>query len=177
MIEHILCPPNHPFPNNQCLHVCLLREVFQGEGQRLAAHFEQTFTVNQWPPAWRNGVYDFHHFHSTAHEALGVYSGWVDVCFGGPGGVALTARAGDVIIIPAGVSHQNLGQSPDFRVVGAYPKGQHFDMCYGEPEEYEKVVKIVKSVPLPVADPVSGEDGPLMELWKSNEKSQERGEK
>ena len=50
-------------------------------------------------------------------------------------------------------------------MVGAYPKGQHFDMRYGDPAEYEKVVDKVQSVPLPSTDPVSGESGPLMELW------------
>ena len=169
MIEHIPCKSNHPFLNNELLQLCILRRVFPGEGEQLAIHLERTFGANQWPPAWRNGLYDFHHFHSTAHEALGVYSGWVKACFGGPGGVILTARVGDVIVIPAGVSHQNLDQSPDFRVVGAYPNGQQFDMRYGEPAEYEKVINMVQSVPLPSADPVYGEDGPLMELWKSKD--------
>lgn len=167
MIEHIPCTSNHPFPNNPLLELCLLREVFPGEGEQLAIQFEQTFGANQWPPVWRNGLYDFHHFHSTAHEALGVYSGWIKACFGGPGGVTLIARAGDVIVIPAGVSHQNLDQSPDFRVVGAYPNGQQFDMRYGEPAEYEQVINMVQSVPLPSTDPVYGKDGPLMKLWQS----------
>ena len=51
-----------------------------------AVAFEQLFTRNRWPAAWRNGVYPFHHFHTKAHEALGVYSGEVTVQLGGEDG-------------------------------------------------------------------------------------------
>ena len=50
--------------------------------------------------AWRNGVFPFHHYHSNAHEALGVYEGEVTVQFGGDGGVTLTARPDDMIVLP-----------------------------------------------------------------------------
>src|SRR4051812_38674128 len=67
------------------------------------ALIERIFAANRWPPAWRNGVYEFHHFHSVAHEVLGVARGEVSVLFGGPGGQVLTVKAGDVVVIPAGV--------------------------------------------------------------------------
>ena len=77
----------------------------------------------------------------------------------------MTAEAGDVIIIPAGVSHKNLDQSPDFRCVGAYPKGQSPDMKYGNPTERPDADERIKKVPLPKTDPVFGKAGPLIRLW------------
>jgi uncharacterized protein YjlB len=33
----------------------------------------------------------------------------------------LTVKAGDVVVVPAGVAHCNQGQSSDLLIVGAYP--------------------------------------------------------
>ena len=82
---------------------------------------ERLFGENAWPPAWRDGVHPFHHFHSNAHEVLGFARGEATVLFGGPSGQVLIARAGDVIVVPAGVGHCNQSQSADLLVVGAYP--------------------------------------------------------
>jgi uncharacterized protein YjlB len=126
---------------------------------------EALFTSNDWPAAWRNGVYPYHHYHSTAHEALGVYSGSATVQFGGPDGAAVTIGAGDVAVIPAGVAHKCLERSPDFRVVGAYPRGQRWDMCYGKPGERPGADRRIAAVPDPASDPVRGGDGTLIRLW------------
>jgi uncharacterized protein YjlB len=85
-----------------------------------AVAFEALFDRNRWPAAWRNGVFPFHHFHTTAHEALGVYSGEVTVQFGGDGGVVVTARPGDVIVLPAGTGHKKLDSRGALGIVGAY---------------------------------------------------------
>ena len=77
----------------------------------------------------------------------------------------MEAEAGDVIVIPAGVSHKNIHQSPDFRCVGAYPVGQSPDMQYGKPGERPHVDRNIESVPIPKMDPIFGIDGPLMEMW------------
>ena len=90
-----------------------------------AVAFEALFERNRWPAAWRNGVFPFHHFHTTAHEALGVYSGEVTVQFGGDGGVVVTAEPGDVIVLPAGTGHKKLSSRGALGIVGAYPAGQH----------------------------------------------------
>ncbi len=130
------------------------------------AAIERIFAANRWPPAWRNGVYGFHHFHSVAHEVLGVARGEVSVLFGGPGGQVLTVKAGDVVVIPAGVGHCNKGQTDDLLIVGAYPDtGPSPDTRRGKPVEHAEVVAAVEKVPMPAADPVAGAAGPLEKIW------------
>jgi uncharacterized protein YjlB len=70
------------------------------------------------------------------------------------------------MIIPAGVAHKNLGSSADFRVVGAYPRGQHPDMCYGKEAERPRADNRINAVALPQGDPVYGPAGPLAIHWK-----------
>src|SRR5687767_11049136 len=118
------------FPNSR-LPALVYRGVLSGAD--LAERFEALFGCNGWPSAWRNGLYRTHHYHSTAHEALGVYRGNVQLRLGGPTGTLVTLTAGDVAILPAGVAHKNEGQSDDFAVVGAYPAGTGPDMNYGKP--------------------------------------------
>ena len=154
------------YPNNAGLPLIVLPKAFPAAPTVDPATIETVFEQNGWDSAWRNGLFTFHHYHSTAHEALGIYSGWVKARLGGPGGETLTARAGDVLVIPSGVSHKNLDQSPGFRVVGAYPRGQSWDMMYGKPGERPQADDAIRNVPLPAADPVFGKTGPLMRLWK-----------
>lgn len=131
-----------------------------------AAGIERVFAANRWPPAWRDGVHPFHHFHSTAHEVLGVARGEASVLFGGPHGKVLTVRAGDVVVVPAGVAHCNQHQSTDLLIIGAYPdNGPGPDLRRGKPAEHDTAAQSVAAVPLPPADPVTGTDGGLAELW------------
>ena len=137
----------------------------KSEGRAAAKTFEQLFTRNGWPGAWRNGIYPYHHFHATAHEVLGIAAGRASVRFGGESGPVVEVRAGDVVVIPAGVAHCNLGASPDLLVVGAYPGGRGPDLNKGTPADHpEARVKLAK-VALPEADPVYGPDGPLIRHW------------
>jgi uncharacterized protein YjlB len=151
------------FPNSR-LPALVYRGVLSGGN--LAARFEALFGRNGWPGAWRNGLYSTHHYHSTAHEALGVYRGHVQLRLGGPAGTLLTLAAGDVAILPAGVAHKNEGQSDDFAVVGAYPAGTGPDMNYGEPGERPASDQNIARVPRPSRDPVTGEAGALTRLWR-----------
>jgi len=164
IVAHRLAPagaiPNHPrWP--------LL--VYPGavaiEGADPAAAFEALFDRNRWPSAWRNGVYPFHHFHTKAHEALGVYSGEVTVQFGGDSGVVLTARPGDVIVLPAGTGHKKLSSHGALGIVGAYPAGQHPDMNTPLLANARRSANAVTLVPLPDCDPVFGTSGPLFTHW------------
>jgi uncharacterized protein YjlB len=129
--------------------------------------FEALFSENGWQPAWRASVYTFHHYHSTAHEALGVATGSARLMLGGPEGREFEVSAGDVIVIPAGVAHRRLSSSADFLVVGCYPPGQDWDLLRGEPGDRATALVNVPKVPLPDSDPVSGNGGPLVKAWGS----------
>src|SRR5688572_17677187 len=130
MVTHVL-KDDGTFPNNAQLPVVIYTNAVDLPDEEPALSLEQIFEANQWGNAWRNGIYDYHHYHSTAHEVLGIYQGTVKVQLGGPGGITKSLKKGDVVIIPAGVAHKNLGASEDFKCVGAYPAGQDYDTKYG----------------------------------------------
>lgn len=129
------------------------------------AAMEDAFAAHGWSNAWRNGIFDYHHFHSIAHEVLGIAAGEARVAFGGPSGREVTVRAGDVVVIPAGVGHRNMGASADLLVVGAYPGGGDYDIRRGDPAEHAAAMRAVAAVPRPDSDPVAGRGGPLTRLW------------
>jgi uncharacterized protein YjlB len=150
--ERLLLAVTPEFPNSR-LPVLVYRSVLEGV-RDLASELEAMFARHGWIGSWRNGLYREHHFHSTAHETLGIYRGSVDVRLGGPTGKLLTLNAADVVVIPAGVAHKNEGQSSDFAVVGAYPTGTTADLRYRTTAEVERKVA---AVPMPERDPVSGQ--------------------
>ena len=152
------------FPNSK-LPLLLYRRAVSISEEEPARVFEDLFESNGWGDSWRNGIYPYQHYHSTAHEVLGIYRGAAKVQLGGEHGVIHDVRAGDVIVIPAGVAHKNLGSSADFGVVGAYPDGQEMDMNYGKASERPRAIENIAQLALPEMDPVFGENGPLMEKW------------
>ena len=152
-------------PNNPTLPFLVYPGALSLSDRDPAATCEAVFAANGWGGSWRDGIYPFPHYHSTAHEVLGVCRGEARVRFGGDVGIELTVRAGDVVVLPAGVGHQNLGASPDLLVVGAYPRGQSFDLCRGRPEERPQALENIARVPLPDWDPLYGAEGPLVQHW------------
>jgi len=154
------------FPNNEGLPLLVYQGALALPQSNPAAMVEDLFKANGWNGSWRNGIYEFHHYHSTAHEVLGVYGGFAKVQLGGENGITLTVRRGDVVIIPAGVAHKNLGAGSNFRVVGAYPLGQSPDMCYGKAGERPQADDHIAGVSLPRMDPVYGAGGPLKAHWE-----------
>jgi uncharacterized protein YjlB len=126
---------------------------------------EELLASTGWLPAWRDGIFSFHHFHSITHEALGIVGGTATVMLGGPGGQSFETGQGDVLVLPAGTGHFNQGSSPDLLVIGAYPNGMPWDIRRGDPAEHDEAVANIHAVPLPEADPVEGQQGPLTELW------------
>ncbi len=125
----------------------------------------ERFAAHGWHGAWRNGIFPFPHYHSTAHEVLGICQGEAKVCLGGELGLVMTVKAGDALVLPAGTGHQNLGSSTDLLVVGAYPHGMDWDLCRGEARLREDERRNIQAVPLPDSDPLFGHGGPLMRLW------------
>lgn len=152
-------------PNSR-LPVLLYRQV-PLDGPDLAVALERLFAANAWPPQWRYGVYDYHHYHPNAHEVLGVARGQVTLRLGGDQGQDVTVAAGDVVVLPAGTGHRSMASSPDFLVVGAYPPGQEdFITQRADPAVHARSVELIAKVPLPTTDPVTGRDGVLPELWR-----------
>ena len=47
---------------------------------------ENLFGANGWGDMWRNGIFDYLHYHATVHEALGIARGHARVRFGGDRG-------------------------------------------------------------------------------------------
>ncbi len=152
-------------PNNR-LPLLVYQQAVPVEGGDPASGFERLFARHAWADSWRDGIYPFHHFHSTAHEVLGIARGRATVLFGGEAGEALEIEPGDVVVIPAGVGHKKLEGSGDLLVVGAYPDGQDWDLREGDPDEWDEVTANVAVVPLPSQDPLHGSKGPLTELWR-----------
>jgi uncharacterized protein YjlB len=155
-------------PNNEKLPLLIYHQALDlAERRDPASIFEKLFAVNGWQGSWRNGIYSFHHFHSTTHEVLGIYNGSATVRFGGENGITEKLRYGDVVIIPAGVAHKNIGSSANLGVVGAYPRGEPWDMNYGRRGERPQVDRNIANATFPEADPIYGPEGPLFQFWNS----------
>jgi uncharacterized protein YjlB len=131
------------------------------------ALIEKTFTANGWRGLWRNGIYPYVHYHSMIHEAMAVARGRAKVRFGGDNGEAIDVMAGDVVVLPAGIGHQRLTQTPDLVVIGAYPPNGQYNLCRGSKAEHAQALAVIPNVPPPEADPVFGPDGPLLALWQA----------
>jgi uncharacterized protein YjlB len=152
-------------PNNPNLPLLFYPQALS-ERDRQISRCKELLATNGWGGAWVDGVFSYHHYHSTSHEVLVVISGRARITFGGPEGETVEVQAGDAVVIPAGVGHCNTGSSGDFMVVGAYPRGQEdYDLRTGEKGERPEVLENIRNVPLPEADPLFAEGGPLLQQW------------
>jgi uncharacterized protein YjlB len=155
-VQSFRLKPHKWVPNNAGLPVVLYRGVLSPEGCETVAHaFEDLFRRHGWPPQWRDGIYDYHHYHSTAHEVLGIASGAAQLTIGGPGGRVIEVSAGDALLLPVGTGHCCCAADKDFLVVGAYPEGQDWDICRDAPDQAK--LRRIGSLPLPPLDPVLGQ--------------------
>lgn len=161
-IEHFTLPPGPSTPNSK-LPVIVYRCALDSDGD-LAGAFEITFRRNGWGDTWRNGIFDYHHYHSRAHEALGIAEGNGRVLLGGAGGVECELAVGDCVLLPAGTGHCKIMSSENFLVVGAYPPGQHADMQTQAPTQ--AVLDAIRHCALPSAAPVDDPELVMQRLWR-----------
>lgn len=142
-------------PNSR-LPVLLYRLTFDPAADK-AALFEAMFAEHRWTPLWRDGIFDYHHFHPNAHEALGIARGQARVTLGGEAGQTLTVKAGDVLVLPAGTGHRCVEHSSDFLVVGAYPQGQeNYAIQRPDSRLHSQALARIAEVAMPEHDPVTG---------------------
>lgn len=143
-MEELWLTPNGPVPNHPRLPVLIARAAFQGQAP---AQIEKTLAECGWTRAWRNGIYGFHHYHSTAHEVLVISRGQAQVMLGGEGGTPLQVGEGDVLVLPAGTGHKNGGSSADLLVIGAYAQGRDWNLCRPEETAVEEANARIAQVP------------------------------
>lgn len=160
---------DHEVPNNPRLPLIVYRGALRLDpAYDPASIFEAAFAANGWGSSWRNGIYAFRHFHTRAHEVLGIARGNARVEFGGAAGQPLDVGAGDVAILPAGTGHKCLAQSADLLVVGAYPEAGGFDQKRAGEVDITRALATIAQVPDPAMDPVYGAEGPLSTLWRAS---------
>src|SRR3954469_1905408 len=155
--ESWAAPPGEAIPNHPRFAVLLYRGVAAAlDG---VAACRALFAAHGWQGAWVDGVFDFHHFHSTSHEVLGVVRGAATLELGGPQGRAFDVAAGDVLVLPAGTGHRRAAARGGFTVVGAYPSGQEdYDLLRGDdPAEVQAARERIAGLPVPDEDPVGGD--------------------
>ncbi|KAF9872830.1 cupin domain-containing protein [Colletotrichum karsti] len=139
---------------------------------------------NGWVKKGTWGTIKLQHFHPNTHECYGIFQGRSELVFGegssdAPGtGVRCQVRAGDVVVVPAGVSHASVpedesaaGEEDEYRYVGVYPEGSpdwRYELGKKSFEEKGGLVEEVAGVGVPRHDPVYGLGGPLVTIWKTS---------
>lgn len=166
--EAVIFAADGSVPNNPRLPFVVYRGVIDLSGTpNPETVVESVFHSNGWHEIWRNGIYEYMHYHSMIHEVMGVARGRARVLFGGAQGREFDLAQGDVVVLPAGTGHQGLWVSPDLVVIGAYPGAGRYDLCHGSKVEYARAIETIPRVPLPKSDPAYGAQGPLLRLWRA----------
>ena len=90
-VDQILFKASSWVPNNPRFPVLHYRI------REAADDFPGLFAANGWEGIWRNGVFDYQHYHTGAHEVLGVARGTARLLIGGPDGRQFAMEAGDCL--------------------------------------------------------------------------------
>ena len=157
---------NGIFPNN-ILPVLYYSNALQLPPLFSSRHVKILFEKNNWTNSWRNGIYTYHHYHSVTHEAMAIIRGKTAIQLGGDDGIELTIQKGDVLVIPAGVAHKNLGNEKDAIAIGGYPGGRDYDINYGKSGERPGTDNNVIKLPVPSTDPLLGKANGVPKIWKT----------
>ena len=189
-VKHFIVSESGDMPNNGALPVILYKSAADFGDREPESVFEERFAQHNWGNGWRvESIYHFHHFHSDAHEVVGIARGAAKLQIGGPDGPIIEMEAGDAAVIPAGVGHCRLDNAPGLSVVGAYPPEQGPDVCVITEEDLQKardenadadgcIIRLfgkderdtvrasIDGTTLPPTDPLTGNDGPVMNLWQ-----------
>ena len=108
------------FPNNS-LPIILYPRVLDLPPLFPGVAIRKLFQRNDWGNNWKQGIYTYHHYHSITHEVLGVCKGETLLLLGGEQGISIYIEEGDVLVIPAGVAHINLGKEKTSSVLVDIP--------------------------------------------------------
>jgi uncharacterized protein YjlB len=159
--------PDHcRFPNaSSGLPVVFYRPFDTDKTALDASAIEALVSQHGFKPQWRYPMFDFDHFHSTTHELLVPFRGRATLVLGGT--ESIDVKAGDVILLPAGVAHRAEKTEGEFYMVGSYPSGaKQWDTCRGGEEGVEDRIKKLQTGGVNM-DPVYGleKDAPVMRAW------------
>jgi uncharacterized protein YjlB len=165
-LEQYILKDDGQFPNSE-LPVLVYKAAIRLPFFLKAAFVRNIFKRHHWTNNWKDGVYTFHHYHSNTHEVMAVIKGSSIIQLGGEKGIHVKVEKGDVLLIPAGVAHCNLGKKKDLICVGGYPGGVDYDMNYGKKAERPAADKKIAKVKMPRFDPVTGKSDPLHKIWNS----------
>jgi uncharacterized protein YjlB len=100
---------------NSTLPVLLYRAILLPQTANKAKIFRDRFRGAGWKGLWTDTIYDYTHFHSNAHEVLGIAEGRVTLRLGGEEGSLLRLKAGDMLVLPAGIGHRRVGADDALR--------------------------------------------------------------
>ena len=150
-------PAGERVPNHPSFAVLIYRGI--EAASRGAESCRACFAEHGWRGSWVDGVFGFHHFHSTSHEVLGVVAGHATLELGGPQGRAFEVVEGDVLVLPAGTGHRRASSDREFTVVGAYPAGQeNYDLLRGnDAAEVAQARNRIAALGAPPDDPIGGD--------------------
>ncbi|OCK77354.1 hypothetical protein K432DRAFT_428070 [Lepidopterella palustris CBS 459.81] len=158
---------------NSVLPVLIYRKVLPAHPTAVSTR--DALEKNLWLQGGVFKTYRTHHFHSVTHECYAVFKGSSRLLLGrGPlddteGGVEVDVSVGDIIVLPAGVSHCSVDSEGEYEYLGLYPEGSpkwDNNFCKADAGETAEKARNACSVPIPQYDPVYGKDGPLVGIWK-----------
>ncbi|KAH7086448.1 hypothetical protein FB567DRAFT_71322 [Paraphoma chrysanthemicola] len=170
--EQYTLPGSAYVPNN-ILPVLIYRDVLSTPID--PEKVKQLCERNGWEKRGEWGEINIPHFHPNTHECYAIIRGSSLFAVGrakddnDTDGVEVNVRTGDVMVLPAGVSHRSLSSEDDFRYIGVYPEAAprwRNNYCGGK-ENMNALLEEINKVPIPDSDPVLGANGPLCQIWKT----------